>query len=274
MAQIVAGFGVPHTPAFPAQVAKKGPDCEEAILYREIEQHLDAVRPDAVVIVSNDHFNTFFFDNFPLFAIGVAEQTSGPNDETTMPAYSVPVHEEIAEHLRRELILDGFDFAVTQEFTLDHAFMVPWHFLNAGRRTPIVPLFVHGFSNPLPPAARAFALGEAIADAIDRLDGDARIAVLASGSFSLEIGGPLASPGERSGTPDREWARHVQRRMENTEIDELIAEATGERLARAGNAAGELLNWLVMLGAVGGRRPVSFKPQIDHGHAFAIWRWD
>ena len=30
MAEIVAAFGVPHTPMFPSMVAKAGPDCETA----------------------------------------------------------------------------------------------------------------------------------------------------------------------------------------------------------------------------------------------------
>lgn len=274
MAEIVAGFGVPHTPVFPSVVKRKGPDCEEAMLYGEVRQHLESVNPDALIIVSNDHFNTFFFDNFPLFAVGVAAETSGPNDGTAMPAYNPPVHEELAGALHAGLITRHFDMAITQEFSLDHAFMVPWHFLNADLRAPIVPLFVHGFSNPLPPAERAWSLGETIAEIIAERPEDERIAIMASGSFSLEIGGPLAPPDDRSGTPDKEWAAHVQRRMENCEIDELIEEATGERMQRAGNAAGELLNWLVMLGAIGNREPISFKPQIDHGHAFGIWRWD
>lgn len=274
MAEIVAGFGVPHTPVFPSVVKRKGPDCEEAVLYREVAQHLEAIKPDALILISNDHFNTFFFDNFPLLAIGVASETSGPNDGTAMPAYKPPVHEELAESLRAGLISRHFDMAVTQEFALDHSFMVPWHFLNAELQIPIVPIFVHGFSNPLPSSDRAWGLGEAIAEIIETLPGSERIAIMASGSFSLEIGGPLADPGERSGTPDKQWAAHIQNRIENCEIDELVEDATNERMQRAGNAAGELLNWLVMLGAIGNREPISFKPQVNHGHAFAIWRWD
>jgi hypothetical protein len=33
MAQIVAGFGVPHTPVFPFFVKRDGPDCETAKLF-------------------------------------------------------------------------------------------------------------------------------------------------------------------------------------------------------------------------------------------------
>lgn len=275
MAQVVAGFGVPHTPVFPSQVKKKGPDCEEARFYAEIEHHLDAVKPDVILIFSNDHFNTFFFDNFPVFAVGVATETSGPNDETPMPTYAVPLHEGLADHLRAHGIRNDFDIAVTQEFTLDHSFMVPWHFLNARRRVPIIPFFIHCFSDPLPNAQRAFDLGKMLREAIESWPGEERIAVIGSGSFSLEIGGPLAPKGERSGTPDKIWAKSVEERLVEGEIELLIEEATCERLQRAGNAAGELLNWIAMLGVIGAdKTPISLHPQVSHGHAFGIWRWD
>jgi protocatechuate 4,5-dioxygenase beta chain len=272
MAEIVAGIGVPHTPVFPAQVAKKGPDCEEARLYGEIEAHLSEAKADAILLFSNDHFNTFFLDNFPLFAIGVAPATSGPNDQTPMPAYDVPMHEPLAAHLRRSGVLAGFDIALTQEFTLDHAFMVPWHFINARLRIPIVPFFIDGFSNPLPTAQRAWDLGTMLRKAIQAYPGKERVVAIGSGSFSLEIGGPLADKGERSGTPDKVWAGQIQKRMEAGEYPQLIAEATGERMARAGNAAGELLNWLAMIATCGGGKPLYMKPQVDHGHAFGVWR--
>lgn len=275
MARIIAGFGTPHTPVFPSLAARLGAKFEAAPLYGEIDATLGRLKLDALVIFSNDHFNTFFFDNFPLFAIGVAKQTSGPNDETPMPAYQVPLDEDLADHLRTSAINSGFDIAVTQEFTLDHAFMVPWHFLNAKRNTPVVPVFIHCFSDPLPQAARAFAFGRALGDAVTDYSKDISIAVIGSGSFSLEIGGPLAPAGERSGTPDKAWAAHIEKRLLAGDIEALIGEASCERMQRAGNAAGELLNWLAMLGMLSTLGPLPepawFRAQPDHGHAFGIW---
>src|SRR5262245_15290686 len=100
MAKIVAAVGVPHTPNFPALVAKQGPDCPTARLYAEVAKHLHAAKPDVLVIYTDDHFNTFFLDNFPIFAIGVADETSGPNDQTAMPSYRVAVQASLASHLR------------------------------------------------------------------------------------------------------------------------------------------------------------------------------
>ena len=71
-----------------------------ARLYREVKSHLDAARPDAIVVIANDHFNTFFMNNFPTFAIGVADASYGPNDQTKMPHYDFAVQSALASHLR------------------------------------------------------------------------------------------------------------------------------------------------------------------------------
>src|SRR5580700_7980326 len=63
MANIVAGFGVPHTPVFPFFVKRDGPDCETAKLFAAQKQELAAARPDVIVMFDTDHLNTFFLDN-------------------------------------------------------------------------------------------------------------------------------------------------------------------------------------------------------------------
>jgi aromatic ring-opening dioxygenase catalytic subunit (LigB family) len=272
MAEIVAAFGVPHTPMFPSMVAKAGPDCETARLYADIAQHLRAAKPDVLVIYTDDHFNTFFLDNFPIFAIGIADETSGPNDQTPMPGYRVPVHAGLASHLRASAIAQGFDVALAQDFELDHSIMVPLHFITPDMRIPIVPIFINGLAPPLPSSQRCHAFGRAIRQAITDWPGRLRVAVIGSGSFSLEIGGPKVPVGERAGTPDQEWTRRVQDHLEQGRIETLIDEATTARMLQAGNIGGELLNWIAMLAVVDGNRPDFVKPQIDQGHAYAAWR--
>jgi protocatechuate 4,5-dioxygenase beta chain len=271
MAEIVAAFGVPHTPNFPALVAREGPDCEVARLYAEVASHVEAAAPDVLIIFTDDHFNTFFFDNFPTFAIGIAETTSGPNDQTPMPHYKVAVPAGLAAHIRATAIARGFDISLVQDFDVDHATMVPLHFLTPHMRIPVVPIFINGLAPPLPGAKRCYALGEAVRAAIESWPQDLRIAVIGSGSFSLEIGGPKIPPEERAGTPDEEWTGHVQELMQQVRINDLLEEATAERMARAGNIGGELLNWIAMLGVIGARKPHSMVGQNDHGHAFGVW---
>ena len=272
MAEIVAAYGVPHAPAFPALVAKEGPDCETARLYAEIARHLRAAAPEVLVIYTDDHFNTFFLDNFPTFAIGIADETSGPNDETPMPSYRVAVQSSLATHLRAKGVSDGFDLSLVQDFDVDHATMVPLHFLTPDMAIPIVPIFVNGLAPPLPSSQRCYALGKSVAAAIESWPEHKRVAVIGSGSFSLEIGGPKIPPGERAGTPDPEWGKRVQDHLEHARVNDLVAEATTARLARAGNIAGEILNWIAMLGVVGEHKPIFIAPQLSQGHAYAAWR--
>jgi protocatechuate 4,5-dioxygenase beta chain len=51
---------------------------------------IEAIGPDVLIVFDCDHFSTFFLNNLPTFAIGVAEKTAGPNDHTPMPHYEVP----------------------------------------------------------------------------------------------------------------------------------------------------------------------------------------
>jgi Catalytic LigB subunit of aromatic ring-opening dioxygenase len=271
MAQIVAGIGVPHGPSFPARVRREGPDCDVAALYREVMKHVEPTRPDVLVVFANDHFNTFFFDNFPTFAIGVAEASSGPRDQTDMPVLDVTVHARLAEHVRRQAIADGFDLSLTQDFGLDHAFMVPLFFLNDGMRLPVVPIWVNAFVPPLPSSRRAYALGRSVRAAIEAWPEKMRVAAVGTGNFSLEIGGPRAEPGGRSSVPDPDWVTRVSERLASAEIDELVAEATGARMRQAGNVGGELLNFIAMLGAIGNHRPSFIETQPEEGHVFAAW---
>ena len=275
MGEIVAGFGVPHTPMFPAMVAREGPQCETAQLYRAVGEHLDAIKPDALIVFDSDHLNTFFLDNYPNLSVGVTDRTSGPNDGTPgLPQYVVPVAEELAGRVYTFGVQSGFDLSLAQEFDVDHSILVPLHFLTPHMTLPIVPVFINGVVHPLPAARRCLALGQMVRRAVETLPASSRVAVLASGSFSLDVGGHLAPRGQFAGTPDVGWAETVLGHLRNGRIDDLLNEATSERMARAGNVAGELLNWIALMGVLGDRRPRFLEPQIDQGHAYGVWRWD
>jgi protocatechuate 4,5-dioxygenase beta chain len=269
MAEIVAGFGVPHTPMFPEQVARDGPRSETAQLYRAVAEHLDAVQPDALVIFDSDHLNTFFFDNLPTFCVGAAERTEGPNDTNArIPHYVVPVAEELARGVHHAGPEHGFDLAVSMEFEVDHSVLVPLHFLTPRMHVPIVPVFINGVAPPLPLARRCYALGQMVRQVVEAWPARQRVAVLASGSFSLEVAGP------RVGITDGDWMRTVLRHLGRAETRALLEQATTERMLAAGNVSGELLNWIALLGVVSRRRPVFLEPQMSHGHAYGVWRWD
>lgn len=275
MAEIVCAFGVPHTPAFPNLAKKEGPNGPIERLYGAVRAEIEAVRPDVLVVYDSDHVNTFFFDNWPTFAIGVTPGTIGPNDDNSgLERTVVRGDEALAQHLYAGGVGAGFDFAVTQKFEIDHSIMVPLHFVTPRLDVPIVPIFINGVQPPLPGAKRCFALGQAIRDAVAGWPKDLRVGVLASGSFSLDVAGPMMEPGGNSGVPAPDWSNRVVQLLGACKIDDLLEEATSDQLARAGNVAGEILNWIAMLGVVGKRKPAFVEKHDGHGHAFAAWRWD
>jgi Catalytic LigB subunit of aromatic ring-opening dioxygenase len=272
MAEIVGGFGVPHNPHFPLWVADGAPAAAEIErLYGGVAAHLRAVRPDVVLVFTADHYNMFFDTCVPIFAIGVAESAAGASDYPQLPRRVLPIAAGLARHVHAHAVRAGFDVGMSQELELDHTVIAPFWFLFPDDVPPIVPVFVNGLIPPLPSAQRCLALGRAVADAVRAAPDTLRVAVVASGSFSLEIGGPRISATSHTGVPAPGWVDRVAALLGAADVDRLVAEATEERLAEAGNAGGELLEWIAMLGTIAPSRPAFLDVQPEFGHAFAAW---
>ena len=270
MAEIVGGVGVPHTPHFPGIVDRDeplGPQLRR--LYGTAARHLRELAPDVLIFFTCDHYNIFFVESVPIFSIGVAPSAPGPSDYRELPAYTVPIASDLARHIQAAAVHGDFDVGMSQEFEFDHPVTVPLHFLTPEMDVPIVPVFVNGLIPPLPSAARCHALGARIREALTGMPG--RVAGVASGSFSLEVGGPRLSATSHTGIPDPQWAGRVMDLMRAGDVGRLVAEASEEQLTRAGNAAGELLTWIAMLGLVGPAPPAFIEAQREFGHAFGCW---
>jgi aromatic ring-opening dioxygenase catalytic subunit (LigB family) len=274
MAEVVAGFGVPHTPVFPFFVERDGPDCEIAVLFRKLTEHLEEIKPDLIVMFDTDHLNTFFLDNLPIFALGVSEDFTGPNDEVrSVPVQTVKSRGDIAAHLRSGAVPAGFDVSLVQDFSVDHSVFVPLHFMTPKLDIPVIPIFISGHVPPLPPSRRCYALGQAVGAAVRSWKEPLRVAMFGSGSFSLEVWGPRIAPGKSDGVPDPDWVARVMQLLQGAEIETLLDESTEAQMLKAGNVGGEILNWIAMLGAIGGgRKPTWIEPQMANGHAYAVWR--
>lgn len=272
MASIVGAYGLPHTPIFPFKVAEEGASSPTGALFARVRAAFDAARPEAIVIFDTDHLNTFFLDNLPVFALGVDESFTGPVDEVRgVPVKTIPSHAGLATHLRRAAVHGGYDVALVQDFAVDHSVYVPLHFMTPELSLPVVPVFINGHVPPLPPARRCFDLGMAVRRAIESYPQPLRVAVIGTGSFSLEIYGPRVSPGRPDGVPDPGWVDEVSDHIANARIDALVAAATEQRMLHAGNVGGELLNWIAMLAFVDGRKPDFIDKQMENGHAYAAW---
>lgn len=272
MAEIVGAVGVPHTPHFPLAAEQDDElGAELRRLYGEIATRVVALDPDVILLVTADHYNNFFVSSIPIFSIGVAESVVGPVDYE-LPRREMPIDAELARGLQTCLVAGGFDVGCSQEFRADHPFTISLNFVVADRSIPIVPLYVSTFLRPIPTAARCFALGRAVREALDRVGGSRRVMVLATGSFSLEIGGPRMSATSHTGVPAPQWTERIMECLHTAQWDALVVEATDEQLADAGNAGGETLLWITMLGALPRPAPPVFlEAQPEWGHAYGAW---
>lgn len=276
MAKIVAAYGLPHTPFYPSQVLEEGPSSKTGQMFARARESLIAAKPDVIVIFDTDHYNTFFFDNFPILAIGIDDTFSGPVDEPRggMTVYTVKSLPKLAEHLHNRTVRAGYDVSSLREFVTDHSLMVPLHFVNPDMKLPVIPIYISGHVPPLPKAQRCFEFGGEIRKAIESYPENLRVAVIGTGSFSLEVFGPRIDPGKTDAVPDPNWGNEVCNYIEAGDIETLIAKATEERMHAAGNAGGELLNWIAMFAFTETRKPEFLLRQMEQGHAYAGWRLD
>jgi gallate dioxygenase len=273
MASIIGAIGMPHNPNFPELVVREGMACETAQSYQRAASEFEALNPDAVLIFTTDHLNTFFFENLPILAIGIDDEFAGPNDEVPLvPHRRVRSSASFARHLHAATVAAGFDLSSVQEFEVDHSVIVPLHFLNPTFRLPVIPIFISTHIPPRPTSHRCFALGEAIRTAVQSWPGSLRVVVIGSGSFSFDVHGYLSPPGRLVGVPDPAWVHRVGEHLQRNAISDLIGEATPEQFSRAGNVSGEILNWIAMLGAINGQKLSWLKLEPEFGNSYAVWR--
>jgi OH-DDVA oxygenase/3-O-methylgallate 3,4-dioxygenase len=109
----------------------------------------------------------------------------------------LPGTPELADHVVREVIADGFDVSVSDRFSerrnaesgIGHAFGFFYHrLLDDFRDTPslsTLPIFINTFYPPNQPTAnRVLEFGRAVGRAIRSWDGNQRVGIAASGGFS------------------------------------------------------------------------------------------
>ena len=272
MAEVIGAMSVPHLPFLPMRV-HDDPDTWVAREYEVMAAELERFAPDMIVAFSPDHLASFFFDNIPTFAVPVVDQFSGATDgyPRVDSNRTVPSSRAFGAAVHHHLLRCDFDVSRVEHFEADHSVIVPLQLLRADQNIKVLPLVINALCPPLPSAKRAYAFGRAVGDAVRAYSEPARVLLLADGGINQEVGGPRSAPGRADGAPDPEWLDRVTSRLRSGQIDELLNEATPERLARAGNAGGELLTVVAMLGAYGAAAADRFEPEHSDGIAFGLW---
>ena len=226
--------------------------------HARIRANLKRARADAVILIGDDQAENFTADNMPQLLVYTGEDYTADDWDRKLAAV-VENHPEIAKKLVAGCVEEGFDVAWSESFRqntlLSHAHAEPILYLIRGSGVPVVPVFVNAVHPPAPSAARCYAFGQALGRVIARDLPDKRIVLCASGGLSHF-------------SPSHPWAHHVGGRYVgdiavefDRKIVEWMREGRGEQLAKLGsrelieNGEGELRQWIVMLGALGGARP-------------------
>jgi protocatechuate 4,5-dioxygenase, beta chain len=258
VAQLVQLIGVQHNPVLHRRFQQPelaGPALAARQRYEDLRQQLAAARPDVLLVVANDHLNQWFMDNMPPFLLGKAPRAEGPFPhemrELGLPAYRAPGDAATARALVEASYEHGIDLAWSDEYLLDHAFVVPLTYLRPEADLPIIPFFSNVMAPPLPPARRFHAVGGALRAAIAALPAALRVAVVASGHLSVEIGGPRVM----REAPDAAFDTRVVDLIGRGDVDGLLTMATPERMQQAGNLTAAFLNFVLLVGLAGGQPP-------------------
>src|SRR5262249_38148368 len=153
-----------------------------------------------------------------------------------------PVHEDLANSILEKGVQAGFDFAASWSAPLDHAFLSPVSTLFGDRPVPpLVPFWVNCFVAPQPTAQRCFAAVRPVARVL--ADGPWTVPSTAPGGLSHFPELSLA----RIGQSDPAFDRRIVKLME-AGVPEPLTALTAKELHESGSH--ELLNWMVLLGAV------------------------
>lgn len=248
MSELVGVFAAAHTPVMInlADNASENVRNDVFAAYRDLGRRITEREPDVLVVISDDHLHNFFLDNFPAFCIGAAAQYPGPieawlkTDQATVAG-----DPELGAHLLFEVMERGFDPSFTMQFTLDHGYVVPLELAGIRGHHRIVPIHVNTVQPPMPSMGRCLAFGQALGAAIRSWSADVRVAVLATGGISHDVGTP------RMGMLNEEFDRQFLRRLASGDTDSLVAYAAAN-VDQAGNGAEEVRSWLIAHGIAGG----------------------
>src|SRR5258705_4192114 len=258
MAKLVEFLGISHSPNFPVQSAEPNPGpaiVEAARDYQLMRQRMAGTNPDVLIVIASDHLNQFFMDNMPEFLIGTAPRAEGPfpHEMRTfgIVSYRADVEVDVAKSMLQLAPKMDVDFSFSDEFRIDHAFPVPLNFIRPEMDLPIVPIFTNVMAPPVPPAQRFFEVGKALRKIINELPSNKRVGVLSSGHLAIEIGGPK----EGRSSSDPEFDRRMMNLVGRGDVENVIEEATSDRLMASGNVTPGFLNFVLLMGLADGKAP-------------------
>lgn len=274
--------------------------CMDAL--QVLRRHLEAARPDVLVVCGDDQAEQFRFSNFPAFAVYVGEAfegyrtlvratvdvkgSMGPKNAHTPDHWGhVKANGDLARSIVQSLMEEGFDPAFCTELPrpddgLGHAIMRPLYYLTPDYQVPVVPVLVNCYFPPQPTGRRCAQLGRTIRKIVEAYPSDQRVAVIGSG-------GLWHTPGEKDAWLNEEFDRATLAALKKGDATDLAAHfdagigeesllsaETGMR-GGVGSGTGETRNWIIAAGVADGypATVVDYVPVYSSpiGMGFAYW---
>ena len=264
MSWIVGGIGFSHTPSMGMEFDRGMKDGFDPVWQpwfdgtRPVKRWLEALRPDQIVIIYNDHLNFFEFDAYPTLAIGVADRFAQADEGWGRRQYpELPGDTTFGWHVTQSLIEQEFDMTVCQEMSIDHG-IYSWlpYLADPPWPAPVLPIAANMIRQPFPSSTRLWKLGRALKAAIAADPADHRVLVIATGGMSHQISGTRF--GIANSDLDHFFLEHLHRDPER-----LMRIPQKELMRLGGSEAAELSIWFAMRGALSDRLE-----QIYSFHAF------
>jgi len=244
MGVIAGGFATSHTLFSPDGIEAEAERVWQGML--EIGRRVQALKPDLIVIATNDHLNNFNLALQVPFVVGIADEYT-PLGDMGIPRRPFPGHREFAEQFVAFASEKEFDLARAEELAPDHGLALPNLLVNPHGNIPIVPLYLNAAIDPVPSPSRCWALGgvmqEMVATARPQSE---RVAVVAAGGLSHWLCDP------QQGRVNSDFDRMIMTTLVAGKGEDLIRLTQETILEQGGNGALELIAWIFMAGCVPG----------------------
>ncbi|MGQ7908812.1 DODA-type extradiol aromatic ring-opening family dioxygenase [Burkholderia sp. BC1] len=248
MAEIVAGFMLPHDPLIAsipdAPPLQKRETCMAA--YAAIVERIKDLKVDTVIVIGDDHYTMHSPACIPRCLIGIGD-VEGPREEWLgIPRAKIENNEALAHHIMQTGFDVGVDWAVAKTLVIDHSTTIPIHYAvrpAAGVRA--IPVYLNTGFEPLISSRRAYQIGKVIGEAVASWSGTERVAIYGTGGLSHWPG--MAQMGK----VNAEWDRKILSHVEEGNVEALIALTDEEILRDGGNGGLEIKNWICAMGALG-----------------------
>lgn len=249
MAKLIGAVGTSHSPGIARaydQGLMRSPEWTGFFTaYENMHAWIKEKKVDVILFLYNDHLNNFEINNYPTFALGLAEEMPVLDEGFGKRNFNnVPSNQEFGKYLAKFLVNEEFDISLCHELGLDHGIMsiLPM-MVGDDLQVPVVPLAVNVIQEPLPKPKRLWKLGQCLGKAVESYPEDINVLVVSAGGLSHHL------QGSSFGETNEPWDKKFMQLIESNPAP--LIEASHDEYMRRGGAEGvEMMLWLGMKGAI------------------------